>query len=97
MAEPAPRSSYAEYLALEVESELKHQYIDGLILAMTGGTLEHGRLTIAMAQELGRLVASKPCRVFSSDARVRVQQTNRSTYPDLSVVCGEVLRAARTR
>lgn len=97
MPEPAPRSSYAEYIALEIEGELKHEYIDGLILAMTGGTLEHGRLAVAMAQELGRLVAGKPWRVFSSDARVRVQATNRSTYPDLSLVCGEVLRASDDR
>jgi len=94
MAEAVPRASYIEYLALEAESEQKHEYLDGLILAMSGGTLEHGRLAIAAAQELGRLLADKPCRVFSSDARVRVESTHRSTYPDLSVVCGEVLRAS---
>lgn len=97
MAEPVPRASYAEYLALEAKSDEKHEYIDGLILAMSGGTLEHGRLMSAATVELSRVLEGKPCRVFSSDARVRVQATKRSTYPDLSVVCGEVERASDDR
>ncbi|NOY94511.1 MAG: Uma2 family endonuclease [Deltaproteobacteria bacterium] len=94
MAELAAQASYADYLALEAESDEKHEYIDGLILAMSGGTLEHGRLAMAAGHLLTRLLEGKPCRVFSSDARVRVESTNRSTYPDVSVVCGELERAS---
>jgi len=100
MAELAAQTSYADYLALEAESEQKHEYIDGLILAMSEGTLEHARLSAvagAMIAELTRLLEGEPCRVFSSDARVRVESTNRSTYPDVSVVCGELERASDDR
>ena len=50
-------------------------------------------MAAALARELGVALTSKPCRVFSSDARVRIEATDMTTYPDLSVVCGELERA----
>jgi Uma2 family endonuclease len=60
---------------------------------MSGGTIEHARLASKLGFLLQRALEAKPCRVFSSDARVRVEVTNRSTYPDVTGVCGEIRRA----
>lgn len=79
------RVSFAEYLAVERASEHKHEYIDGVVHAMSGGSPEHARLAMATltAQLLG-----KRCAVYSSDLRVRVLATGLATYPDVTVVCG---------
>jgi len=93
MGEPATRATYAAYLALEGASGEKHEYIDGVIVAMSGGTIEHARVASKLSYLLQRALEAKPCRVFSSDARVRIEETNRSTYTDVTVVCGEIHRA----
>src|SRR5690606_18254945 len=54
-----------------------------------GSTLEHARLASRVAYLLGRELEGRPCEVFSSDARVRIEATDLDTYPDLSVVCGK--------
>jgi Uma2 family endonuclease len=87
-AEPVLRLSYAEYLALEAASERKHEYLRGEAWAMAGGTIEHGRLQANVVRELGNALSGKPCVVLSSDVKVRVDETDRTTYPDASVVCG---------
>jgi len=85
--------SLAEYVAAEAAAADRHEYLRGDIYAMAGGTLEHAALAAALAREVGIALGDKPCRVYSSDARVRIEATDMSTYPDLSVVCGELERA----
>jgi Uma2 family endonuclease len=87
-AEPALRTSYQDYLVLERDTPSKHEYVGGMILAMAGGTPEHARLAGSIARLLGNAIEGRPCAVFSSDLRVRVVETDRATYPDLTVVCG---------
>lgn len=82
-----PRLSYASYLEAEARSEVRHEYLDGRVWAMAGGTPEHGALAMAVARDLGAALIDRPCRVFSSDVRLRVRATGLATYPDLSVVC----------
>ena len=94
MAEPALRMSYAEYLELAERAEVRHEFIDGLVIAMAGGTIEHSRLVARMGYLLQQALEGKPCNVFSPDGRIRIEATNRSTYPDVSVVCGAVQRAS---
>ena len=81
--------TFADYLALERESEIKHEFDAGEILAMTGGTSRHS----ALAMNVGHAVrGTRPdgCTVFQSDMRVRVRATGRATYPDVSMVCGPI-------
>ncbi|MFZ5438385.1 MAG: Uma2 family endonuclease [Myxococcota bacterium] len=78
----------AEYVAEETTSEQKHEFINGEVYAMAGGTLEHGALCVAFGAQLANALAGKPCRTFSSDVRVHVESTGATFYPDLSVVCG---------
>jgi Uma2 family endonuclease len=82
--------TYAEYLAAEAKSEVRHEYLDGEVWEMAGGTIEHGALALAVAGELREALRGKPCRAFSSDVRVRIPETGLTTYPDLSIVCGRV-------
>jgi Uma2 family endonuclease len=93
-AEPHARLSYPEYAAAEAHSEVRHEFLDGCVYAMAGGTPEHAALAAALAGELRSALRAKPCRVFSSDLRVRVSATGLTTYPDVSVVCGKLETAA---
>jgi Uma2 family endonuclease len=69
-------------------SGIKLEYYDGNIYAMAGGTLAHAELATQVIAVL-RQKLSPQCRVFSSDAKVLVEATGLSTFPDVSVVCGE--------
>lgn len=88
-----PKVSYDEYVARERGRDIKHEYLDGVERAMGGGSIEHGRLAARITALLGRALEERPCEIFSSDVRIRVEATNRSLYPDLSVVCGPVQHA----
>jgi Uma2 family endonuclease len=83
--------TYDDYLRLESDSPIKHEYCDGEISAMAGGTPEHGALSAAVIAQLRSQLQSS-CTVFSSDVKVRIQASDLSTYPDVSVVCGRVER-----
>jgi Uma2 family endonuclease len=90
MARPAPtaRMTYPEYIAAESVLDIRHEFLGGDVWAMAGGTPEHGALAAAVIRELGAALRGKPCRVYTSDVRVRVLATGLSTYPDVTVVCG---------
>jgi Uma2 family endonuclease len=85
------RYSFADYLAVEKMSTVKHEFLDGEIYAMAGGSPLHAALSIAVAGRLLEAVRGGPCRVFSSDLRIRVPATGLTSYPDVSVVCGPPL------
>jgi Uma2 family endonuclease len=86
-AAPKPYVSYAEFVALEEASPTKHEWLDGVIYDMSGGTLDHSGLKVSITGELRNLLRGKRCRVFDSDLAVRVLATGLFTYPDASVVC----------
>ncbi|HEU4532685.1 MAG TPA: Uma2 family endonuclease [Polyangiaceae bacterium] len=98
MTRPAHRHhTYEEYLVLDEASNTKHEFLRGAIYAMAGGTIDHGALAMAVGRLLGNALGGRPCRVFSSDVRVRVLATDLGTYPDVSVVCGPVERDPQNR
>lgn len=84
------RYTFVEYLALEAMSPIKHEFLDGQVWAMAGGTPDHAAIAINVAVVLAAALRDQPCRVFSSDLRVRVKETGLATYPDLTVVCGSL-------
>ena len=91
--------TFADYLALERDSETKHEFDGGEILAMAGGTARHSALAANVVTVLGTTRPSG-CTIFQSDMRIRVVATGRATYPDASMVCGPLVYdpedAART-
>jgi len=80
--------SYDEYLALEAESLEKHEYFQGDILGLAGGTPTHAALASQVILAVGPALRDGPCRLYSSDLRVCVEDTGLTTYPDLTVICG---------
>ena len=85
-----PTMTYAEYVALEEKAVEKHEFLNGEVFAMSGGTIEHAGLIAAVTHGLMNALRDRPCRVFSSDLRIRIRATGLATYPDVSVVCGPV-------
>ena len=87
LTEPRHRYTYEEYLAYERDAAMKHEFVDGEIYAMAGGTPRHNILLwrVAAAIEAGR---PSECTPFPSDQKVRILATGRVTYPDISMVCG---------
>ena len=82
--------AFAAYLDLEAISPTKHEYLDGHVWAMAGGSPEHAAIAVNVAVLLSAALRDQPCRVYSSDLRVRVKATGLATYPDISVVCGKL-------
>src|SRR5204862_6984472 len=94
---PKHRYSFAEYLETEEVSTIRHEFYDGEIYAMAGGTPEHAAMAAAITTALGRQLEGTNCRVYSSDLRVRVLATGLATYPDVTVVCGPLERDPESR
>jgi Uma2 family endonuclease len=76
-----------EYLRLEAQSPIKHEYVSGEMFAMTGGTLRHNTIAGNVLVALRGHLRDTPCRVFINDVRLRVAKTNAYYYPDLLVTC----------
>ncbi len=85
------RYTRAEYMAFERSSNAKHEYLDGAIYAMAGGSREHALVAVNVTTLLNVALRGRACGVHSSDLRVRVLDTGLETYPDASVVCGAPL------
>jgi Uma2 family endonuclease len=85
----AQRLTPAEYLAIERAAETKSEYFAGEMFAMAGASPPHVLITSNVTAELNAQLKGRPCRVYSSDLRVRVSETDLYTYPDVVVVCGE--------
>lgn len=85
------RISEAEYFALEKKTDTRHEFVDGYVYAMVGGSFNHGTLTGTIAREIGNHLKGKPCRVFSESIKVKVANQQRGEsryfYPDVVVDC----------
>ena len=87
IAHPLPPTlSVEEYLELEENSTVKHEYLDGHVYAMAGGTVDHGTIAVNVLAALRSQLRGGPCRVYNSDVKVRVGP-RRFVYPDVSVSC----------
>ena len=91
------RHTVEEYLALERESEERHEYVDGQIYAMAGESTEHADISVNLVRDVSTQLKGTPCRVWTKDSKVlsgpaiRHSRSTRGlfSYPDLVVVCGE--------
>lgn len=92
-AVPAPKYiSVEEYLLMEEESDIKHEYYGGEVFAMAGGTIPHNQVCMNVTGELFSFLKGRACRVYQSDQRIHCHSNKFFTYPDASVVCGEIER-----
>lgn len=79
--------SETEYLRLEARSPVRHEYVDGELFAMTGGTLAHNAIAINLTAALKSHLHNTGCRPFMTDVRVKVAKHNAFYYPDVLVTC----------
>jgi Uma2 family endonuclease len=81
-----------EYLLLEEQSEIKNEFDHGEIVAMSGGTLNHGIIGNNINTELSNAVREKEleCVTINGDVRVFIEKADSFVYPDGMVVCGEI-------
>ena len=89
-AVPAPKFfSIDEYLSLEEQAEERHEYYNGAIFAMAGGTISHNQVVRNTLTAIDSFLKGKDCQVFPNDLKVWCEKHSLFTYPDVSVVCGE--------
>jgi Uma2 family endonuclease len=86
------RYTYADYVAVEMDSSIKHEFLDGEIYAMAGGTEDHSALAARILGALDASIGDRPCRVHSSDLRIYVEAAGLATFPDGSVICGALVQ-----
>ncbi|MBD2483650.1 Uma2 family endonuclease [Planktothrix sp. FACHB-1365] len=75
------------YLEWEATQELRHEYVDGKILAMTGGSIPHNDIALNLYTALRPHLRQRGCRVNVSDVKVQTHQNSRYFYPDLVITC----------
>jgi len=78
-----------EFLAFERAAETKHEYHDGVVVAMAGGGPTHSVLAVRLGSELTQRLKGRSCLVFNSDLRVWTGESRNYFYPDLSGLCGQ--------
>lgn len=88
-AQVQPRLTPEQYLELDRQSEIRNEYYDGRMFAMSGGKFNHARITANLSGDLRYALKKTPCGVASSDLRIRIAPDGLYTYPDITVVCGE--------
>jgi Uma2 family endonuclease len=82
-----PYVPFADYLEAEQRSDIKHEWFNGAIYAMSRGTPEHARLSARIVRLLGNALP-EDCEVYSSDMMLYIAEVKLSTYADGSIVCG---------
>src|SRR5437667_7666443 len=81
--------SPAEYLVLERKAEGRSEYLDGDMVAMSGGSREQNLIVTNIVRELSTQLKGRPCEVYPSNMRIKVSATGLYTYPDVVVVWGD--------
>jgi Uma2 family endonuclease len=82
-----PFSTPEEYFAWEEQQLERHEYINGEVYAMGGGTVNHSRIAVRLTTLFSNHLESSPCETGNSDLRVNRVGTQNYTYPDVSVTC----------
>lgn len=85
-----PRVTIEDYLRLERDATEKHDYYRGEIFNMSGGFVNHSQIIMNVGREIGNRIKGGRCRAFDSNLRVRIPATDLYTYPDVTVICGDV-------
>ena len=78
-----------EYLDLERQSEIRHEFLDGTVYAMSGESLAHSTICFNLNVAIGLQLRGTNCRGLSPNMKVRAGEAGLYAYPDLAVVCGE--------
>ncbi|HEX6847739.1 MAG TPA: Uma2 family endonuclease [Chitinophagaceae bacterium] len=80
-----------EYLDMEEASQEKHEYYRGEVFAMSGPKVPHNIIAVNLLSQLSTKLKGKSCRPFNSDQRIHIEKNTLFTYPDISIICGEII------
>jgi Uma2 family endonuclease len=83
--------SIEEYLEMENVSVEKHEYYKGEIFAMSGARVPHNAITGNLFISLGQKLKGKKSKPYNSDQRIHFPSNTLFTYPDISIICGEII------
>jgi len=83
--------SIDEYLEMENASSEKHEYYQGEIFAISGAKVPHNIIATNLVVALTIKLKGKSCRPFNSDQRIHVEANTLFTYPDISIICGDII------
>ena len=89
LREQQPRFTPAEYLAWEDQQEIRYEYVDGEVYAMTGGTINHSKIAANFITILKNHLRGSGSQILTSDAKVQTLAANSYSYPDVSVTCDD--------
>src|SRR3954469_22588971 len=84
-----PALTAQQYLELERASEMRHEFLDGLMYAMAGESPDHSTICFNLAAIIGSQIRETSCRGFSPNMKVRAGAGGLYAYPDLMIVCGD--------
>lgn len=88
-ASALPLMTEAEYLEFEDKTEIRHEYINGAVYAMSGASLAHNQITFRLATALSSRLRTGPCEVFLLDLKLKLELASDRIfyYPDVMVAC----------
>ena len=85
------KMSIEDYLEMENASTEKHEYYKGEIFAMSGAKVPHNVIAGNLFISLGQKLKGKKCKPYNSDQRIHIRSNTLFTYPDISIICGEII------
>ena len=85
----SPYFTPEEYFAWEEQQPEKYEYMDGEVYAMSGGSVNHGRIAIRLTGLFDNHLANTTCITGNSDIKLNIVEANNYTYPDASVTCDD--------
>jgi Uma2 family endonuclease len=83
--------SIEAYLEMENAANEKHEYYRGEIFAMSGAKVPHNAISVNLLVALSNKLKGKKCKPYNSDQRIHIQSNTLFTYPDISIICGEII------
>ncbi len=87
ISQTPPKMTVEEYLEWEAQQEIRHEYVNGEVFAMTGSTIPHNDLALNFYTALRPHLRSRGCRMNVSDVKLQVSFQSRYYYPDVIVSC----------
>lgn len=87
-AQPHTLITTEMYLALEEQSDVRHEYYAGHVFALAGGSENHTIICVNILTDLNIQLRARACTVYNSDMKLKIERTGLYTYPDVAVVCG---------
>ena len=81
----------AEYLEMEKQSDVKHEFYKGEIFAMGGAGIRHNKIFSNLFGYLHHALKGNTCQPYGSDLRIHIPENTLYTYPDISIICGDII------